>query len=116
MKAMTSRRSFLKGFSAASFFAGGGCASIISSRSPNSLLCHACIGTANMARYDMERFLANPRVKIAAICDVDADFLSAARKFVPDEGWEGVCEMALTVSYRPYHKGLSLVVHAAVSV
>ena len=32
----------------------------------------------------MERFLANPRVKIAAICDVDADFLSAARKFVPD--------------------------------
>ncbi|MBO4708436.1 MAG: gfo/Idh/MocA family oxidoreductase, partial [Kiritimatiellae bacterium] len=84
MKAMTSRRSFLKGFSAASFFAGGGCASIISSRSPNSLLCHACIGTANMARYDMERFLANSRVKIAAICDVDADFLSAARKFVPD--------------------------------
>ena len=84
MKAMTSRRSFLKGFSAASFFAGGGCASIISSRSPNSLLCHACIGTANMARYDMEQFLANPRVKVTALCDVDASFLAAARKLVPD--------------------------------
>ena len=69
MKAMTSRRAFLKGLSAASFFAGGGCASILSSRSPNSQLCHACIGTANMARYDMEQFLANPRVKVTALCD-----------------------------------------------
>ncbi len=84
MKAMTSRRAFLKGLSAASFFAGGGCASILSSRSPNSQLCHACIGTANMARYDMEQFLANPRVKVTALCDVDASFLAAARKLVPD--------------------------------
>ena len=70
MKAMTSRRAFLKGLSAASLFAGGGCASILSSRSPNSLLCHACVGTANMAKYDMEQFLANPRVKVTALCDL----------------------------------------------
>ena len=80
-----SRRSFLKGFSAASLVAGGGgCASILSSRSPNSMLCHACIGTANMAEYDMEKFLANPRVKIVALCDVDATFLAAAKKKAPD--------------------------------
>ena len=37
-----------------------------------------------MARYDMEQFLANPRVKVTALCDVDASFLAAARKLVPD--------------------------------
>ena len=78
------RRSFLKGMSAASLFLGGGCASILSSRSPNSMLCHACIGTANMAGYDMDQFLANPRVKVVALCDVDAEFLAAARKKAPD--------------------------------
>ena len=81
MTAMTSRRTFLKG--AASLFATGGCASIMPSRSPNGMLCHACIGTANMAAYDMEQFLANPRVKVVALCDVDADFLAAAKKKVP---------------------------------
>ena len=79
-----SRRSFLRGVSATSLLAGGGgCASVISSRSPNSLLCHACIGTANMAEYDMEQFLANPRVKVVALCDVDATFLAAAKKKAP---------------------------------
>ena len=79
-----SRRAFVKGAALASLFAGGGCASVLSSRSPNSMLCHACIGTANMAGYDMERFLANPRVKVVALCDVDAAFLAAARKKAPD--------------------------------
>ena len=79
-----SRRSFIKGISSASLLAGGGCASILSSRSPNSMLCHACIGTANMAAYDMKQFLANPRVKVVALCDVDAAFLAAARKLAPD--------------------------------
>ena len=79
-----SRRSFLRGLSASSLLAGGGCASVLSSRSPNSLLCHACIGTANMAGYDMKQFLANPRVKVVALCDVDSAFLAAARKKAPD--------------------------------
>ena len=79
-----SRRSFIKGISSASLLAGGGCASILSSRSPNSMLCHACIGTANMAAYDMKQFLSNPRVKVVALCDVDAAFLAAARKLAPD--------------------------------
>lgn len=79
-----SRRSFINGISSASLLAGGGCASILSSRSPNSMLCHACIGTANMAAYDMKQFLANPRVRVVALCDVDAAFLAAARKLAPD--------------------------------
>lgn len=84
VKSTISRRSFLGGLSASSLLAGGGCASILSSRSPNEMLCHACIGTANMAKYDMEQFLANPRVKIVALCDVDAEFLAAAKKKAPD--------------------------------
>ncbi len=77
------RRSFIKSISAASCFTAGGCASILSSRSPNSKLCHACIGTANMANYDLKAFLANPNVQITALCDVDADYLAAAKKLVP---------------------------------
>ena len=84
MKLEISRRSFVRGLSATSLLAGGGCASILSSRAPNARLCHACIGTANMARYDLQQFLANPRVKITALCDVDADFLADAHKLVPD--------------------------------
>lgn len=84
MKCEISRRSFLRGLSASSLFASGGCASILSSRSPNSLLCHACVGTANMANYDLKAFLANPGVQITALCDVDAEFLAAAKKLVPD--------------------------------
>ena len=83
MKQDISRRSFIKGISSASLLAGGGCASILSTRSPNSMLCHACIGTANMAGYDLDQFLANPRVKVVALCDVDAAFLAAAGKKVP---------------------------------
>ena len=84
MKLEISRRSFVRGLSATSLLAGGGCASILSSRAPNARLCHACIGTANMARYDLQQFLANPRVKITALCDVDANFLADAHKLVPD--------------------------------
>lgn len=85
MKKAIRRRSFLRGVSAVSLLAGGGgCVSILSSRSPNSLLCHACIGTANMAGYDLDQFLANPRVKVVALCDVDAAFLAAAKKKAPD--------------------------------
>lgn len=87
MSARLSRRSFLRGAAASSLWAAGGCAgfpSLLSSRSPNALLTHACIGTANMAGYDLDQFLKNPQVRITALCDVDADFLAAAKKKVPD--------------------------------
>ena len=81
----TSRRDFLKGASVASLWAAGGCAgfpAITSVRSPNALLNHACIGTGNMANYDMYQFLENGNVHIAALCDVDAEYLAKAGKAV----------------------------------
>ena len=80
------RRSFLKASAAASLGAAGGCAgfpAILSSRSPNAKLCHACIGTANMANFDLRQFAANPKVEVTAICDVDSSFLAAAHRLVP---------------------------------
>lgn len=81
------RRSFLKSSAVASLWTAGGCAgfpAITSVRSPNALLSHACIGTANMAGHDLRQFIRNPNVRIAALCDVDANLLAAARKLVPD--------------------------------
>lgn len=81
-----SRRSFLKSSTAASLWAAGGCAgfpAITSVKSPNSLLTHACIGTANMAGYDLKQFLKNPLVKIVALCDVDRTHLEKAKALVP---------------------------------
>ena len=82
-----SRRAFLRNSALASLWTAGGCAgfpAIVSSRSPNSKLCHACIGTANMAGYDMEQFLKNKDVEVTAICDVDAEFLAAAKLKAPN--------------------------------
>ena len=88
MKNMLDRRGFI-GLGTAFTLAGckswhGGVPAITSVRSPNSLLSHACIGTANMAMYDIKKFLAVPNLKITALCDVDAAFLAVARKLVPD--------------------------------
>jgi hypothetical protein len=57
---------------------------IVKSRNPNSLLCHACIGTGNMAEADMRSFLACKDLHITAICDVDDKYLQAAKKLCPD--------------------------------
>ena len=85
-KKTISRRSFLAGSLAASCWGLGGCCGfpgILSCKSPNSKLCHACIGTANMAGWDLEQFLNNPTVQVTALCDVDRTFLAAAAKKVP---------------------------------
>ena len=76
----TDRRGFLIGAGA---LALGGCTgfpSIVSSRSPNSRLAHACIGTANMAWNDIKSFLGHTRADIVALCDVDSSFLAKAAK------------------------------------
>ena len=87
MKIDLSRRSFLRNSALASLWTAGGCAgfpAIVSSRSPNAKLCHACIGVHNMAESDMKRFLANPDVRVTAICDVDRNYLERAKKLAPD--------------------------------
>ena len=62
----------------------GGFPAIVSSRSPNSRLKHACIGTANMAWSDIKSFQGHPNVDIVALCDVDAAFLGkASRELCP---------------------------------
>ena len=86
MRSGLSRRDFLRASSSAGLFAASGCAgfpSILSSRSPNAKLCHACVGTSGMAGWDLQQFLKNPKVEIVALCDVDATFLAAAKKLVP---------------------------------
>ena len=83
----STRRSFLRASAFASLWTAGGCAgfpAIVSSRSPNSKLCHAAIGTANMANYDLDQFLKNPDVEVTAICDVDRTFLEAAKTRAPN--------------------------------
>lgn len=45
---------------------------------------HACIGVGGMGRVDMENFLKHPKVKIEAICDVDAERLQKASELVPE--------------------------------
>ena len=71
-------------------FAACGCASskfgvpaITSCASPNGLLRHACIGTGNMAYWDMHSFATHPRIEMAAFCDVDAEFLAKAKSVFP---------------------------------
>ena len=73
------RRDFMLSGSA---FALGGC-QLISSRSPNSRLVHAMVGTANMAWNDIVGFRDHPDVEMAVFCDVDANYLAKARAAFP---------------------------------
>lgn len=57
---------------------------VVKRRSPNSLLSHACIGTANMGRADLDGLKACKDLHITALCDVDSDYLAAAKKLCPD--------------------------------
>ena len=80
------RRSFLRLSGSAGLFGLAGCAgfpAILSSRSPNSKLCHAAIGTGNMAHADLTGIMSHSQVQITALCDVDADFLARAAKLCP---------------------------------
>jgi predicted dehydrogenase len=78
---------------------------IVSARSPNSRLVHACIGTHGMAGADMQTFAAFKDVtEIGAICDVDAKYLEEAKKVVPNarvyRAWRELLERRETGSTR----------------
>ena len=57
----------------------GGFPAITAVRSPNGLLRHASIGTANMAGGDIKSLRSHPKIEMAAFCDVDAKYLDRGR-------------------------------------
>ena len=81
------RRQFIGIAGSAGLFGLTGCAgfpSITSVRSPNGLLRHACIGVGNKGRDDWKALMTHPKIEIAALCDVDANFLDIAHKQFPN--------------------------------
>lgn len=77
------RRDFIKTTIAAG--AAFGFPAIVSARSPNGKVCHACIGTAGMAGHDMRTFNGMTDIAdVVAICDVDANFLKKAKEALPN--------------------------------
>ena len=86
-KNQMNRRQFLGLTGSAGLFTLAGCAgfpAITSVRSPNGLLRHACIGVGNKGRDDWKCLMTHPKIEIAALCDVDAKFLAAAKKQFPN--------------------------------
>lgn len=57
---------------------------ILRSASPNSMLQVACIGVGGMGASTMKNVANHSRVKITALCDVDARFMEPAAKAHPD--------------------------------
>ena len=57
---------------------------ILRSASPNSLLQVASLGVSGMGGSTMRSVASHPKVKIVALCDVDARFLEIAAKNFPD--------------------------------
>ena len=51
--------------------------------SPNSKLCHACIGVGGMGAADISNFKTHARTQIVALCDVDKDRLAKTAKEFP---------------------------------
>ena len=81
----TSRRSFLASATAAAGLVPfSGFPAVVSRRSPNSVLSHACVGTGNMAFADFNGLRSHPDIHITALCDVDANYLAKAKKICPD--------------------------------
>jgi len=83
----TSRRGFLGLAGSAGLFGLAGCAgfpAIVSRRSPNGVLSHACVGTGNMALGDLKGLKSHPKIQITALCDVDSRYLAAAAKLCPN--------------------------------
>jgi predicted dehydrogenase len=73
------RRHFLQSATAASM----GFPAILRSASPNSMLQVACLGVARMGGNTMRSVASHPKVKIVALCDVDAAHLAQAAKDFP---------------------------------
>lgn len=74
------RRHFLQTASTATF----GFPAILRSASPNSMLQVASVGVARMGGNTMRSVASHEKVKIVAICDVDAAHLAQAAKDFPD--------------------------------
>ena len=86
MKVHLSRRAFLDAAGSAGLFGLAGCRgfpAILSCRSPNALLSHAAVGTANMALTDLKGLMSHPKLHVTALCDVDSNFLAEAAKLCP---------------------------------
>jgi predicted dehydrogenase len=75
------RRQFLRQSAAASVL---GFPAILRSASPNSTLQVACIGVGGMGGRTMCSVASHAKVKIVALCDVDAQFLASAAATHPD--------------------------------
>jgi hypothetical protein len=78
-----SRRRFLRD-SAVATAAVFSCPAILKSAAPNSTLQVACIGVGGMGGSTMKAVASHPKVKITALCDVDAQTLGLAEKSFPD--------------------------------
>lgn len=79
------RRTFIKAAGAAAFAATAPIGSLVRAASPNETLNHACIGVGGMMGYnDFKNFAQHKRVRIAALCDVDANFLARVAKEQPE--------------------------------
>ncbi len=77
------RRNFLGSVAASSALASGyfSSSSVAQSKSPNEKLSVACIGTANRAAEDIKGVLHE---HVAALCDVDSNFLARKLREIPD--------------------------------
>ena len=81
----TRRRGFIGSLAAtAGLIPFAGFPAVVKLRNPNSLLSHACVGTAHMAKADLMGLKACRDLHITALCDVDATFLEAAKRICPD--------------------------------
>ncbi|MEQ2006198.1 MAG: Gfo/Idh/MocA family oxidoreductase [Limisphaerales bacterium] len=78
------RRQFLRQSTTAAGIAALGFPAILRSASPNSLLQVACIGVGGMGGNTMKSVASHPKVKIVALCDVDATYLDQAAKTHPE--------------------------------
>ena len=78
------RRTFLKRSALAAAGLLSGCASAPRGVSPNSALCHACIGVGGMGGADISNIKTHPRTRIVALCDVDRERLAKAAQAFPD--------------------------------
>lgn len=79
-----SRREFLQKATTAAIAAPLIFRSSANAKSPNDILNHACIGVGGMGLYDLQNFKKHPRLKIVALCDVDANNLKKASEAVPN--------------------------------
>ncbi|MCB1277556.1 Gfo/Idh/MocA family oxidoreductase [Prosthecobacter sp.] len=75
------RRQFIQQAGAVSAL---GFPAILRSASPNSMLQVASVGVARMGGNTMRSVASHPKVKIVALCDVDARYIAQAAKDFPD--------------------------------